>query len=663
MRPITIALAVGLTAVTSAQEIRPVGPGRDVAPAPITGTSSLAGLVTSDDTSRQPIRRARVNLNSNDGAVLRTTTTDDAGRYSFASLPANRYTLAVTKPGYVRMTYGAKRADRPGTPVTLGDGQQLKNLDMALTRGAIITGRVLDETGQPAFGVSVRLLQYRIVQGERVLAPAALGLVSPESTDDRGMFRLYGLPPGEYIVSATPRASTAGEIRAMTDTEIRAAIAAAQQQPGGMAAGRPGGAGPIGAPGTGSTPPAVPPREYATVGYAPVYYPGTTLAGSAATITLSAGEERSSVDFQLQLIRTAKIEGTVIAPAGIPPESVQLVMTPTGPNAVPGALPFTLVTRVAPGPDGKFTYTAVAPGTYTISARASQRPAGAPGAPAMAGAVRGDVVGFARAGGAGDAPMILSIGGGPGGGGPAFWASTEVNVDGTNLSNLTLSLQPGMTVTGRVQVDAKKMTAPTDFSRARVQMTPVQTGAGGGTVVTLGGMPGTTMDASGRFTLSGVTPGRYRIQASMPMEVGQGWQLKSVVVKGRDAFDFPLEIGPGEDISDAVVTFTDVTQEVAGTLQDPSGRPAPDYTIVVFPADRRLWSSPLARRIRTVRPGTDGRFTVSNLPTGEYRIAALTDIAPGEANDPAFLELLVNASVAFSLGDGERKTQDLRIAR
>lgn len=654
MRALTIVLALGFTAVTAAQDIRTIGPGRDVAPTPVVGTSSLAGRVVADDSTGQPIRRARVTITSIDAGVIRTATTDDAGRYSFGSLPASRYTLSVNKPGYVRMTYGAKRADRPGTPVTVGEGQQLTGLDMALTRGGVITGRVLDETGQPAFGASIRVMQYRTVQGERTLMPAALGLVSSESTDDRGMYRLYGLPPGEYVVSATPRASTSGEIRAMTDAEIRQAIAAAQQSAGlsgSIAAGRSGGAG---APGTA---PAVP-REYATVGYAPVYYPGTTQAASAATITIGAGEERSSVDFQLQLVRTAKIEGTVVVPPGIPPESVQLAMTPGGPNAVPGALPITLLTRVSPGPDGKFTYSAVAPGQYTITARATQRAPNAPAAPGGRGG--GEVVGFTRIGGAGDAPMMLSMGGG--GGGPAYWATAEVSVDGANLSNITLSLQPGMTVSGRIQFDAKKMSAPTDFSRARVQMLPVQTG-GGPTVVTLGSMPSTTIDASGRFTFSGVTPGRYRVEASMPMELGAGWRLKSVVVKGRDAFDFPLDIGPGEDVSDAVVTFTDVTQEVSGTLQDATGRPAPDYTIVVFPADRRLWTAPMTRRIRAVRPGTDGRFTVPNLPAGEYRIAALTDIAPGEQTDPAFLEELVNASVAFALGDGEKKTQDLRIAK
>ena len=66
--------------------------------------------------------------------------------------------------------------------------------------------------------------------------------------------------------------------------------------------------------------------------------------------------------------------------------------------------------------------------------------------------------------------------------------------------------------------------------------------------------------------------------------------------------DFPLEITPSGDISDAILTFTDQTQQVSGALQDATGRPAPDYTIVVFPADKRLWTS--ARRIRTTRPAT-----------------------------------------------------------
>jgi len=139
------------------------------------------------------------------------------------------------------------------------------------------------------------------------------------------------------------------------------------------------------------------------------------------------------------------------------------------------------------------------------------------------------------------------------------------------------------------------------------------------------------------------------------------WTMLSAVAKGQDVLDFAIDIGPNDEIKDVVVTFTDSVQEVNGSLQDATGRPAPDYTIVVFAADSRFWTTP-SRRVRSTRPGTDGKFAVPNLPPGEYRIAAVVDVAPGEVNDPAFLEQLVGASVKITLAEGERKTQDLRIA-
>jgi hypothetical protein len=95
-------------------------------------------------------------------------------------------------------------------------------------------------------------------------------------------------------------------------------------------------------------------------------------------------------------------------------------------------------------------------------------------------------------------------------------------------------------------------------------------------------------------------------------------------------------------------------------MSDAAGRPAPDFTIVIFPADKNYWLS--TRRIRTTRPDTSGKFSVANLPAGDYRIAALIDIAPGEQTDPAFLEQLLPASVTFTLREGEQKVQDIRIA-
>jgi hypothetical protein len=169
------------------------------------------------------------------------------------------------------------------------------------------------------------------------------------------------------------------------------------------------------------------------------------------------------------------------------------------------------------------------------------------------------------------------------------------------------------------------------------------------------------IDAAGKFTIAGLTPGKYRFTANVPSDGALGsWTLKSATAGGRDALDVPLDLAPNEVISNAVVTFTDATQEVSGRLQDASGRPAPDFTMVVFPADTRYWL-PQARRIKTARPSTDGRFVVPGLPPGDYRIAAVLDIAPNEANDPAFLQQLLQAAVPFTLAPGEKHVQDFKI--
>jgi hypothetical protein len=252
-----------------------------------------------------------------------------------------------------------------------------------------------------------------------------------------------------------------------------------------------------------------------------------------------------------------------------------------------------------------------------------------------------------------------------GGGDPnaaVFWGQTDVSVDGEKISGVSVPLNPGMTITGKIAFKATRLVPEADLSRTRLTLAPVQTP--GAARISLG-LPRVQVEANGSFSITGVTPGRYRLTGAIPLPQGagpgMGWSLLSAIAKGQDVLDFPLDIGPNDEIKDVAVTFTDAVQEINGTLQDATGRPAPDYTIVVFAADNRFWTTP-SRRIRSTRPGTDGKFTVRGVPPGEYRIAALIDVAPGEINDPAFLEQIVGASVKLSVAEGERKTQDLRIA-
>ena len=611
------------------------------------GAGLIAGVITTDETAPQPLKRVRISLQSADSQVNKTVTTDDAGRFSLEQLPAGRYNLIAWKAGFVRTWYGAKRPDRPGTPITLAENQKMTNVAMKLSRGSVIAGTIRDEFGQPAFGTNVRLMQYRVVNGERTLTAAVgAGGTMSDTTDDRGQYRLYGLAAGEYIVVATPRNSGTADIRAMSSDEIREATQAMQQQ----AAIRPG-TPQNQQPGSTNPPPPLPPaREYTMVGYAPVYYPGTTSSASATPITIGIGEERTGVDMPLTLVRTAKIEGTIVTPAGVNPQSVQLTMLPVG-GPLGGALNLGMLGRNNIGPDGKFSYTGIVPGQYRISARA-----GGNGETMVFGGGGGETMMFTST-----IRVDASVAGAP----PArtndpvpqLWGQADVNVDGGNISGVVITMQPGMTLTGKIAFDAIKMPAPADLSRVRVSLQAVQSGG----AISVGAPPA-RVEADGSFTFTGLTPGRYRVAGSAPPTPGAlgQWQLKSAVVKGQDALDIPLEIAPNEQVTGAVISFTDQTQEVSGMLQDAQGRPAPDFTIIVFAADKRYWTTP-SRRIRTNRPGTDGKFTITGIPPGEYRLAALTDIGPTDANDPAFLEQLIGASLPITVGAGEKKVQDLRI--
>jgi hypothetical protein len=501
--------------------------------------------------------------------------------------------------------------------------------------------------------------------GERTLEQSG-----SDQTDDRGIYRVYGLQPGDYLVSASPRNTNLGDMRQTVMAEIEAVMrqlqAAGIDADGGRGGGAGGGRGgrgleigPLGGRGQALIERANALQQQLQqneqdqpVAYAPVYYPGTTQPSAAMNVTLNVGEERAGVDFQLQLVPTARVEGSVATADGSMPPGTQISLVPQdhGGLRIPGAN--TSTSRSMQG--GRFQFNGVAPGQYRLMARAVVR---AQDTSAQAG--RGAVA--AGPGGRG----------GRGGGAiqQILWAATDITVSGQNITDLVIGLQPGMVLNGRVSFEGTSLPPPTDLTRVRVNLT-----TRGQQLFEGGATPPAQVDASGRFTIAGVAPGRYSVgggvpgggqrQGGTPVPGAAGapqWSLKSAIVNGRDILDFPLTIEPNQEVGNIVMTFTDRTQELSGTLQDSTGRPTADFTIIVFPSDNRFWL-PQARRIVSARPGTDGRFTFRNLPPGEYRLTAITDAEPGEWFNPEFLAQLVAPSIAISLGEGERKVQDIRVA-
>jgi len=587
---------------------------RDAAP-PRPGTGSIQGTLVAIDSGR-PVRRARVSLTSvGGGAVGQSVTTDDLGVFTFKDLPAGAYTLAASKPGYLDSIYGQRRpgTGRPGTPIQLIDGQHLEKLTFQLARGGAIMGTVVDEQGEPLFGQQVRVYRYVRRAGERTLQSAGTDV-----TDDRGQYRIPVLLPGEYIVSTFPRESPSdaavADLKKMAETLVVNARAGADEQALVRMKEEIARANEIKADETSES-------------YAPVYYPGTTQASGAQSIMIEVGQERAGVDFQLQLVRTAKISGMVTAAdGGTNALASTVIVLVDADQIVPG-----VTARTArPDADGRFTIGGVPPGRYLIFARAAS------------------MTSFNVQGPTPESPVakVASTFGAT-----QFWAMSDVLVDGRNVPDLALTMQKGMTVSGVVRTDSSGGQT-FDLARVRVSLSLVGP-AGLGNLIP--DIPATA-DAAGRFSISGAVPGKYRVSVGGPPAA---WTLKSAVFNGREALDFFVEVKPGEDQS-GVITLTTHPGTLSGMLQDSSGQPTAAYTIVVFPSDERLWAAP-ARRILATRPATDGRYSFSSLPAGEYRLVAVTDVEPGQWYDPAFLRELSGLALPITVGDGERRVQDLRV--
>jgi uncharacterized protein (DUF2141 family) len=645
------------------------------------GTAVISGFVVTEG-SGTPVRRARVNLS---GAALRggrsVITTDD-GRFQFTALPAGRYTMTASKAGYVDIAYGAKRAGRPGTPIQLIDGQKLEKAVINLPKGSVVTGIVIDDNGEPSPGTAVRAMRFVMRTGEKTLQQAG-----QDTTDDRGMYRIYGLQPGDYIVSAMPRNQNVGGIRQMLQAEIEAIAQQLQAQAQAMGAGgggRGGGAG-VGGGGGGrggrggdlgqllgggrggmaggrleELQQQLAQADEQTAAYAPVYYPGTTTPSGAMAVPLGVGEERVGVDFQLRLVETARVEGSVAASTGTLPPGTQVGLVAIDRGDLPD-IPGVGTNTTRVNQNGQFTFLNIAPGQYRLMARATIREESQPMSPGQAATQQGR--GGRGGEGRGRGGQIAQV----------LWGSTDITVSGQNLRDIVLNLQPGMTISGRVQFEGAAATPPGDLTRVRVSLQP----RGDQLFEMGGGAPPAQVDATGRFTITGVVPGRYILNANAPASGGgrggggattttpqtptASWRLKSAQVGGRDVLDFPLEIEPNQEVGGIILTFTDQTQEVSGMIQDPMGRPTADFTIIIFATDNRYWL-PQSRRIQASRPGTDGRFTLSNLPAGDYRLTAVTDVEPGEWFNPEFLQQLAGSSLPISLRDGEKKVQDIRVA-
>ena len=602
----TVRVAILLVGLAAGQAQPPV---RDAPVKPPPGTAVISGVVYVGSAGDTPARRSRVVLTTTNPLNGHSVIAGDDGRFLFSNVPAGRYNLSVRRDGYVGTTYGARRPGGPGTLLVVAEGQRIPNLVVRIQKGAAITGTLTDRHGDRAADARVVLYRIRVIDGERRLEQAV-----SVTADDRGMYRAHSLAPGEYVLTAAA-ALRAGEtgVRQLSEQELQA-VYQPRSPAVGIAPIRP--AASMGAP-----PPVAPPPLPALVS-APVFYPGVLLASQADPIRVAAGEERAGVDFATQLVPAGKIEGQVIDPGGRSDMTVTVTLNASSPMTVN---PSRSVNIRMMEPGGTFTISGVLPGEYAIHAQARVTPAppqtGLPAPP----------------------PVVL-------------WGRTDVVTTGADMTGVAILLQPSLNLSGRVVLERTRPARPNDTGTIRVLLENFAPAGIGSAQRQLSA----TVGADGRFTLPGVGPGRYRLASLVSGPSGSDWVLKSAVLNGQNAMDLPVEIHPGDAPGETILTLTDRGTELTGHLLDQAGRPAPSHFVVVLAADRSMWLRGSRRQV-SVRPASDGQYSVRNLPPGEYLIAAVTDMDIADLSDTAFLEMLVPAAMKVTLREGERKVQELRV--
>jgi hypothetical protein len=286
-------------------------PARDTTPAR-TGTSQISGRVVID--TGGPARRATVRISSTDIRNGRSVTTDGDGRFEFRDLPGGVYNVSATKAGFLTPPFQVNQ------PLKIGEAGKAQR-DIVLMRACAIAGRVVDEYGEPVADVSVRVLQRRFLPSRGVRLSYAGG---SQGTNDLGQYRVYGLQPGNYYVSASARSGdVSGVMFGGSEQTDRA-------------------------------------------GYAQTYYPGTANVADAVPVRVAAGQDATNADFALVITRTARVSG--------------IVMDSQGRLATRGTISVAQVIPDMDGsggsgtsfrPDGSFVLSGLAPGDYILTATVS----------------------------------------------------------------------------------------------------------------------------------------------------------------------------------------------------------------------------------------------------------------------------------------------------
>lgn len=567
------------------------------------GQAQPAGSVTGQvvsSTTGEPLRKVSLTLQPQGGrgGSPAAASSDNSGNFRFVNVAPGTYTLTGERSGFVRGSYGEDRPGQQGRQIQVTSGQAAGGIQLKLQPHSVIVGRVYDIDGDPVQGAQVQAMRYSYPRGQKQLTNAAQA-----ATNDLGEYRIAGLPPGRYYVSASDRGILSNLRGAIQEIVVQAT------EPGG-----PGGRGGRGAvlDQVLNSRNNVDPEAYVTT-----YYPRTTDASGATAIELVPGSEMRGIDIGLLKGRTYTVSGVI---EGIDQAAAALNQLNIQQNkqngkgkakggGFPGGIQADLVPRNGNGnafggraglggfvqvsPDGTFQARGVRPGSYYLMAESR-----GPQQSRMAGRV-------------------------------------PVDVASGDVTNVHVRLTPPNEITGRLAPE--KADSSLNLAQVRLNFT---TSAGGGR-----GAQNQRVDiaADGKFQ-GQLSTDTYTVEVQ---GAPTGYYLKAVRLSGRDLPDNVLDLNfTGAQLD---VVLANDSGSITGKVERSNGEAVQNARVTVIPANG-------SRRdlFKSANSAADGTFTISNVPPGSYKVFAWEEVEQNAWQDPDFRRpfetLGSNATIRDSAG-------------
>jgi protocatechuate 3,4-dioxygenase beta subunit len=553
--------------------------------------ATIQGRVLQSDMT-EGISRAILELKSADaaGSIQYSVASTDGGIFAFHNVQPGNYRLAAKRPGFVSTEYGARKASGQGVTIEVRPDTLINDLIVPMAPSGAIYGRVYDNLGRPVVKAEVQAMKPAYQDDRRVLSA-----VQTTQTNDLGEYRLFWLDPGRYYVGVDiPNWNVSSDVITLNAS---APTSRTNPQASRFSVPVPDPIAPV----------TIPRSEYDENRYRTVYFPNTPDALSAQPIDIGPGANHGGVDVMITPVSIRKIKGVVIdsetglpAIAGASGTRVQLVVFP--PLQGTGS-PFT---NRETGEFEAVVMTGEAVLTAVISGRKAGRITITPG--------DRDVDGVRIVIGAGyDIPgQIVFEGAQPGATDPRF-----------SSLRVTVRAQP------------QPMYTPTQ---------PQQSGR---------------PSNSGGFTIQNLIPGLYSLNVSPILNTASGT---------APAIEGALENAYVSSIRQGSVDVLNDFLRVEGRPEEPllivigttpgglTGVATPDATVVLAPAGNRNRTD----LFRSTIADADGRFRLTRIVPGDYKLFAWDEVIPGAWRDREFMAPSEEQGVAVRVAPNSK--QDVQVS-